>query len=347
MSFQEHAVSYENGEKSIAYISAGPEKGPLLIFVHGWPDTSLEWTSQLEHFASSGYRVIAPDLPGVGRSTANRVLSDYSLEKIANGLRALLAHLGLGKAIWIGHDWGSAVISTICATSPELVIGAVLIAVPYRTLELGLDELMTFVNRDIYPIDKYPWAQWSYQVHYLQASDDVTAFYDCEPEGWLKLCHRPEHSENLWKPAPTATVAEDGGPGGGPSKMPKPPAADMVPYNLLGNDRLAAYTAAYKKTGFYGVNALYMNHKENREYNLDHAINDGKLDFPVLFIEAKYDIVCAVATTRVADPQRRLCSKLTEVTIESGHWVPLEKPDEVNDAIGAWLRKSFESGLLA
>lgn len=210
-------------------------------------------------------------------------------------------------------------------------------AVPYRSLELGLQELLTTVNREIYPADKYPFGQWSYQAHYERAFDSITAFYDSEPEGWLKLCHRPGAAENLYLPSHTARTAEDGGPGGGPTKLPKPPAATSIPHSLLDDDKLAAYGAAFKRTGFYGTNALYMNHDRNRAYNTNQAVNNARLDFPVLFIEAKYDTVCAVHTTSIAETQRKLCSSLTEVIVEAGHWLQLEKPHEVNAALAKWL----------
>lgn len=336
--FEEHFVQYDDGKRSIFYLAAGPKSGPLLIFVHGWPDMSLMWTEQLTHFASLGFRVVAPDLPGHGRSTANHVIEDYSQPQIVVGMKALLADTGRENAIWIAHDWGCGTVGTICATSPHLVRAAVFMAIPYRTIEMGLQAVMKHVNHDIYPKDKYPFGQWSYQVHYERDFDGITAFYDSEPEGFLKLCHRPMTAADLYRPSHTARVAEDGGPGGGPGKMPRVPAAKMITDSTLPGEKLAAYTAAFKKTGFYGTNALYMNHDRNREYNLKEAVKGAKLDFPVLFIEAKYDVVAGVHTSTIAEPQRELCSKLKEVTLETGHWVMLEKPKEVSQAIEKWLK---------
>jgi soluble epoxide hydrolase/lipid-phosphate phosphatase len=61
---------------------------------------------------------------------------------------------------------------------------------------------------------------------------------------------------------------------------------------------------------------------------------------PTLYIEGKYDHTCAIGDSTFADAQRKYCTDLTEVRIASGHWVPQEKPAEVNAAIARWLVQS-------
>ena len=100
--FTEHAVKYENGNKIISYIATGPKQGPLLIFLHGWPAIGKTWERQLTTFASLGFRAVAPDMPGYGKSTSNKVYSDYAQEKIVPGMLALLEDVGREEAIWIG-----------------------------------------------------------------------------------------------------------------------------------------------------------------------------------------------------------------------------------------------------
>ena len=341
MAFEERHATYADGNKSIFYVAAGPKQGPLIIFIHGWPDISNLWTEQLKSFAGLGFYAVAPDLPGHGRSTASHALSDYSQENIVTGMKVLLAQLGQANAIWVGHDWGCGVVGTLCATSPQLVRAAVFTSVPYRTIELGLEELLRSVNRDIYPAEKYPWAQWSYQVHYLKAFASITAFYDSNPAGWLKLCHRVGSPEGLGLPVPQATIAEDGGPGGGPTKMPKPPNPGEIPQSALNDSQLAIWTEAFEQSGFFGTNALYMHHDSNRKYNIEKAVNDARLEFPVLYVEAKYDHVLGASVSTITKSQKELCTRLTEVTIDSGHWVQLEKPHEYNAAISNWLAEEL------
>jgi hypothetical protein len=92
-------VHYANG-KHIRYIAAGPRDGPLLIFVHGWPAIATSWKPQLAYFSSIGYRTIAPDMPGSGRSTALKTnVAHYSVESVVAGLLTLLAHIGRTQAL--------------------------------------------------------------------------------------------------------------------------------------------------------------------------------------------------------------------------------------------------------
>ncbi len=70
-------------EKTLSYLAAGPGKGPLLIFIHGWPGLAETWTPQLNVFSSLGYRCIAPDMPGYGQTTPKtKEKTDYSLQNI-------------------------------------------------------------------------------------------------------------------------------------------------------------------------------------------------------------------------------------------------------------------------
>ena len=70
------------------YLESGPREGPLLVFVHGWPALSIMWRRQLEHFGALGYRCIAPDMRGYGRSSAPRAREDYALELIVQDMVA-------------------------------------------------------------------------------------------------------------------------------------------------------------------------------------------------------------------------------------------------------------------
>ena len=64
--YEQHEVTYGDGKK-IFYHAAGPANGPLLIFVHGWPGIGKLWKPQIDAFSSMGFRVVAPDMPGMHR----------------------------------------------------------------------------------------------------------------------------------------------------------------------------------------------------------------------------------------------------------------------------------------
>lgn len=67
------------------------------------------------------------------------------------------------------------------------------------------------------------------------------------------------------------------------------------------------------------------------------AQNGGYLDMPVLFLNARYDIICECTHSRLPVPMRTYCRNLAEETIPSGHWLAQEKPLEVNAALVKWM----------
>ena len=91
-----------------------------------------------------------------------------------------------------------------------------------------------------------------------------------------------------------------------------------------------------KRTGFFGPTSYYLNPAANKEYS-KQSVNGSVIDLPVLFLEAKYDGVCATALSTLSDAMRRYCRNLTQVSIESGHCSALECPREVNAVIARWL----------
>src|SRR5438105_8195414 len=113
------------------YLSCGAEDAPLIVFCHGWPELSISWRHQLPTFASLGFRVIAPDMRGYGRSSVYARHEDYALENTAKDMVELIDSLGRDKAIWVGHDWGSPVVWSMATHHPERCFGVANLCVPY------------------------------------------------------------------------------------------------------------------------------------------------------------------------------------------------------------------------
>lgn len=163
------------------YLAAGPADGPLLIFVHGWPELSISWRHQLPVFAGLGFRVVAPDMRGYGRSSAPRRLEDYAQEQIVADMIELLDALGAEAAVWVGHDWGSPVVWNIASHHPDRCRAVASLCVPYATLERGWDQTIALVDRNVYPIEQYPVGQWDYQVYYQESFEQASATFDADP----------------------------------------------------------------------------------------------------------------------------------------------------------------------
>jgi pimeloyl-ACP methyl ester carboxylesterase len=87
----------------------GPEDGPAVLLLHGWPDSHALWRNQVPALVDAGYRVIAPDQRGFGASDRPTEVADYGIPYIVGDAVGVLDHLGVERAHVIGHDWGAAI----------------------------------------------------------------------------------------------------------------------------------------------------------------------------------------------------------------------------------------------
>src|ERR1043165_9845317 len=89
------------------YLACGAPSAPPIIFVHGWPELSISWRHQLPVIGGLGFRAVAPDMRGYGRSRVYRDSAAYAQQEVVADMLELLDALGADKAVWVGHDWGS------------------------------------------------------------------------------------------------------------------------------------------------------------------------------------------------------------------------------------------------
>jgi len=307
------------------YLAAGPESGPLIVFVHGWPELSRSWRHQLPVFAGLGFRAVAPDLRGYGFSSVYGRYEDYAQERVVGDMLGLLEALGRERAVWVGHDWGSPTVWNIASHHPERCLGVASLCVPYRTLERGLDALIELVNRAIYPAERYPAGQWEYQRFYEEQFDRATRMFAANPYNTVKLLFRKGDPAGFGLPAGTAMTRINGGWFGPLDEAPDVPRDDDV----VTEDDLQVYAEALARNGFFGPDAYYMNHAANAAY-ADRAVNGGRLEMPALFVAAQYDYVCEAITSSLAEPMRAYCARLDEAVVYSGHWMAQERPADVN-----------------
>ncbi len=112
-----------------AYLEEG--EGPLVLLLHGFPDTAHSWSHQVPALAAAGYRAVAPYLRGYPPSEIPRN-GFYDRATLATDIAALIRALGGGeRAHLVGQDWGAAIAYGVLAAFPELVRRAVVMAVPH------------------------------------------------------------------------------------------------------------------------------------------------------------------------------------------------------------------------
>lgn len=122
---------------------SGPDDGPAVVLLHGFPDSSRLWAAQARALADAGYRVIVPDQRGFGRSDKPPDVESYNVVFLASDVPAILDQLGVDKAHVVGHDWGAAVAWATASFAPERVHRLVALSVghPLAFRDAGFAQL--------------------------------------------------------------------------------------------------------------------------------------------------------------------------------------------------------------
>jgi pimeloyl-ACP methyl ester carboxylesterase len=314
------------------YLACGPEDGPLVVFCHGWPELSVSWRHQLACLGGLGFRAVAPDMRGYGRSQVHPRHEDYAMAPIVDDMRELLDALKRERAVWVGHDWGTPVVWSLASHHPERCLGVAGLCVPYQPDGFSPASTVPLVDRTLYPEDRYPVGQWDYQFYYHEHFDDARAAFEADPVATVKVLFRHGEPAHVEQPARTASIRRNGGWFGPARRAPDLPLDTQV----LGEAELHQYASALARNGFFGPDSWYMNPDRNAAYARS-AVNGARLAMPVLFLHAAFDAVCETLRSRLAQPMRASCDRLTERVVKSGHWMAQEQPVAVNAALVGWL----------
>lgn len=115
---------------NLAFLEEG--EGPLMVLVHGFPDTAHTWDALRPRFAAAGYRVVTPALRGIAPSEIPPS-DDYKAEVLGRDVLALIDALGAPSAVVIGHDWGALAAYAAATLDPSRVSRLVTLAIPHPT----------------------------------------------------------------------------------------------------------------------------------------------------------------------------------------------------------------------
>ncbi len=99
-------------------IIEGPEDGPLVVLLHGFPELNVSWRHQIPALAEAGYRVLAPNQRGYAGSVKD---GSYATADLAADVVSMIDAMGAEKAVVVGHDWGGGVAWTLAHLHPERV----------------------------------------------------------------------------------------------------------------------------------------------------------------------------------------------------------------------------------
>jgi len=320
-------------DHATAYLENGPEDGLPVILVHGWPETSWAWRHQLVGLGARGHRVIAPDLRGIGRSTIYQQHSDYALRHHVADMITLADALSIDRAVWIGQDWGAPVVWATARHHTERFHAGASLNTPYDTLERGYERMVSFVNRATYSEREYPAGQVDYYLFYKESFDTARSHFEMDIPAFFSTVLRAGEPGKQHKPFLTATVRRNGGWfGGGP---PSPLPCDT---RVIDEIDLAHFVEAYRRTGFFGVNSLYLNDADNQDFIA--SAQTPTITFPAMFIGGQWDYVNDTEYSSLAEPMRTACTALEYHVLNSGHWSHHERRHEVTALIDQWLIRS-------
>jgi len=126
------------------YVTAG--EGPPVVLLHGFPDTHAIWRRQIPALAAAGFRVIAPDLRGYGKTDMPGETSAYAMEFLADDVLRLMDALGIDQATVVGHDWGALIGWHLAMHAPQRVTryAALSVGHPKAIAKAGLGQKLRF-----------------------------------------------------------------------------------------------------------------------------------------------------------------------------------------------------------
>jgi pimeloyl-ACP methyl ester carboxylesterase len=117
----------QTGRGGFQTIIEGPEEGPVIVLLHGFPELNISWRHQIPELAAAGYRVLAPNQRGYAGSVRD---GSYATADLAADVVAMLDAVGAERAVVVGHDWGGGVAWTVAQLYPERVTALVAMNCP-------------------------------------------------------------------------------------------------------------------------------------------------------------------------------------------------------------------------
>ncbi len=293
--------------------------GDAVVFCHGFPDLAFGWRHQLGAVAAAGFRAIAPDQRGCGRSSAPRGVSSYGLTELTGDLVGLLDALDIEQAFFIGHDWGGFVAWAMPVLHPERVRGVAGLCTPYMRFP-SIEQHLSIVDGD---------ADRQY-VAWFQRPGTAEAEMDGNVETILTRIFRGG--------VPLTEALEHAMASG---SLDMNPFLDAASWPVMGTPlcepaEMAHYVAAFERSGFAGGINWYRNIDRNA---LEHPeIGRRGLAIPCLMLTAELD---PGLRPEFADGMEQRIADLTRHDLTGvGHWIQQEVPDVVTGHLIDWLGAS-------
>jgi pimeloyl-ACP methyl ester carboxylesterase len=276
-------------------------EGKPVLLLHGFPELAYSWRHQIDALTDAGYRVLAPDMRGFGRSEAPPEVEAYDVVELCGDVSRLLDGIGAERAAIVGHDWGANVAWHFALMNPERTASVAGVSVPLvpRAPAPPLSIMREHLGEDFY----FVWFQ-------------VPGVAEAALERDVR---RTLLTSDVWSPAWAARDDEH----------PPVPA-------FMTEDDVAVYVAEYQRTGFRGGLNWYRN--VDRNWELTAALDGRKIEMPALFMAGTRDPT--MKWTSPEAMEGRVTDLRIEMVEGAGHWLQQERPHEVNRALLALLSEA-------
>lgn len=295
-------------------------EGPLVILVHGWPESWYSWRHQLPALAAAGFRAVAPDMRGYGKSDKPKAVEDYDIHHVTADLVGIVDALGEKSAMLVGHDWGAIVTWHAMLLHPERFTALVAMSVPYTGR--GPQSLIQSLRQAM--------GENFYYILYFQEPGVAESEFDADPRGILSRLYLSPDSP---REAPRITDPKRAAGGW----IPRLGAPKGLPPWLTQAD-LDYYVDEFSAAGFRGGINYYRNF--HRNWETTPQLTGATIAQPVLFIAGEKDSVIRGANAEaLTTSMKKAVPGLRGVKLfpGAGHWVQQERAAETNAAMVEFL----------
>lgn len=288
--------------------------GHPVVFCHGFPHTGYIWHRQASAVAAAGYRAITPDLRGYGQTSAPSELEGYTNRAVIGDLLGMLDDIAAEHAVFVGVDFGAALVWELTLRAPERVTGAIVLNNP-------------FTPRPPRPPSQL-WAKAAQRhflhLDYFQRPGIADAELGASPRDFLQRVYyalsADYHYLDTWHFPPEGTGYLD--------VLPNAP---ELPWNWLSEEELGTLAQEFDRTGFTGGLNWYRVLDRNWELTADYA--DAAVTVPTYFLYGERDPDMEGFSGR--DPLATLRAHVRDLRAvnsipDAGHLVHLERTEAVN-----------------
>jgi pimeloyl-ACP methyl ester carboxylesterase len=291
--------------------------GPLVMLLHGFPESWHSWRHQLGALADAGFRAVAPDLRGYGQTERPEALEAFDIFQLTGDVVGLVHGLGEQSAVIVGHDWGALITHSAALFRPDMFRAVALLSAPYVPRRT--------INQTTWEQKKYP-GKIFYQAVLRGPGSDQFLMTDVRSSllrGLYGLSGEAE-GEDRWSP-----VRDPAAPRG-ISSAPKMP-------SWLTEHDLDFLVEEYQRAGFTGGLNYYRN--MDRNWALTPFLDGAKIMQPTLFIAGDRDPVIDFLREEYDALGTNIPNLRKNVLLPGvGHWTQQERPEEVNRLLIEFLR---------